>query len=151
MSSAADVDDSCRYSELPVLTAVELPFFSSSSASAVSILGGEDTVHNIIREEGKQLYARFPSQNALQSSLVGARTGTGGALVLRFRRKKNGNGHTQVDVVGRVDHAYVFRQPADYQFLPESAGLQLLHTNQNSTAMAVSTGSAGTLISIYYH
>ena len=133
-------------------------------------MGGEDTVHNIIKDEGKQLYARFPSQNALQSSIVGARTGTGGALVLRLRRKKNGTGRTQVDVVGRVDHAYSFHQPAEYQFLPESVGLQLIHTNQNTTAMAVegpsasadasdgagagtSTGMAGNpiLILIYYH
>ena len=77
--------------------------------------------------------------------------GTGGALVLRLRRKKNGTGPTQVDVVGRVDHAYAFHQPAEYQFLPESVGLQLIHTNQNTTAMAVADQRASTGTLTYYH
>jgi Tau95 Triple barrel domain len=133
---ADGMEGSCQkisYKDLPVLTAIELPFFALSRESAFEKLGGEQVVSETIRGSGSLLHLRFQSENCIQSPLEGELKSTGGALLLRVRRKKvqhattvsssGGNLPVDVQVVGRVDNAYVFQQPADYQFLPGSTGL----------------------------
>jgi Tau95 Triple barrel domain len=116
---------SFKYSDLPEIVMVELPFFASSTDSAYSTLGGEKKLKMMIRDGAKTLSLKFPSLNSLQCSIPGEKVSTGGGLLLRVRRKKvtdssspeqGSQQHaTIIQVLGRVDNAYVFNQPADYQ------------------------------------
>lgn len=119
---------SISYSSLPEITMVELPFFASSTEAAYSTLGGKERTMHLIRDGVKSLTLKFPSSNALQGSLVGEKVNTGGGLLLKIRRLKEKPSFDLLDkppqqkvlieVLGRVDSAYVFTQPADYQVLP---------------------------------
>ena len=119
---------SISYSNLPEITMVDLPFFASSTEAAYSTLGGKEMTMALIRDGVKSLSLKFPSSNALQGSLVGERMNTGGGLLLKIRRKKEklssdlldtpSQQKVLIEVLGRVDSAYVFTQPADYQVLP---------------------------------
>lgn len=115
-----------KYSCLPEIIRVDLPFFASSTEAAYATLGGEEKLKIIVGEGAKNVNLRFPSQNCLQGSLVGEKVSTGGGLLLRVRRRKVNPLSTSqtisslgedvtVTVLGRVDSAYVFNQPADYQ------------------------------------
>jgi Tau95 Triple barrel domain len=129
MDSIEDVAEgsafSFKYSDLPEIVMVELPFFASSTDSAYSTLGGEKKLKMMIRDGAKTLSLKFPSLNSLQCSIPGEKVSTGGGLLLRVRRKKvtdssnpqqGSQQHaTIIQVFGRVDNAYVFNQPADYQ------------------------------------
>ena len=129
MASTKEVveDSACSfvYSDLPEIVMVELPFFASSTDSAYSTLGGEKKMKMMIRDGAKTLSLKFPSLNSLQCSIPGEKVSTGGGLLLRVRRKKaSASSSTQqgsqehattVQVLGRVDNAYIFNQPADYQ------------------------------------
>jgi Tau95 Triple barrel domain len=116
---------SFKYFDLPEIVMVELPFFASSTDSAYSTLGGEKKMKMMIRDGAKTLSLKFPSLNSLQCSIPGEKVSTGGGLLLRVRRKKvtdssspqqGSQQHaTIIQVLGRVDNAYVFNQPADYQ------------------------------------
>ena len=85
---------------------------------------------HLIRDGVKSLTLKFPSSNALQGSLVGEKVNTGGGLLLKIRRLKEKPSFDLLDkppqqkvlieVLGRVDSAYVFTQPADYQVLPST-------------------------------
>ena len=115
-----------KYSSLPEIITVDLPFFASSTEAAYSTLGGEERLKSLVREGAKTLNLKFPSQNCLQGALVGEKVSTGGGLLLRVRRRKvnplSESGTSSllgqdvtVAVLGRVDYAYLFNQPADYQ------------------------------------
>jgi hypothetical protein len=91
MSSAQDnIGSSLRiaYSNCPEITAVELPFFATSTKAAFSTLGGEEITKNLVRDGAEGMLLKFPSSNALQGSLAGKKTTTGGGLLVRIRRKK---------------------------------------------------------------
>jgi hypothetical protein len=113
---------SIKYNGLPEFTMIDLPFFATSTAAAYSTLGGEEATKNILRDDMKSMSLKFPSTNALQGSLVGEKVTTGGGLLLKIRRKKitdenqqNAQQNVVIEVLGRVDSAYIFNQPADYQ------------------------------------
>lgn len=120
-------ESSCNisYSNLPEITMIDLPFFASTNESAFSTLGGLEMTTNLVRDGVKNLSLKFPSSNALQGSIIGEKISTGGGLLLKIRRKKGGTAtdlssapdqeNIQIAVLGRVDNAYVFNQPADYQ------------------------------------
>jgi hypothetical protein len=126
MSNSGDSSNSTsvKYSDLPALVAVELPFFATSVGSAYSALGGETFTKDVICNEAKNIQVKFPTEDAIRSYLVGENTEKGTSLLVKIRRRKQNasvqpNGRSNIDfkteIIGRVSNSYVFETPADFQ------------------------------------
>ena len=135
----------CKYGELPKITAVELPFFTQSPSVAFEALGGEETTCKTIANGGKVMHLKYSQLNRLEPMIRGENVSTNGGLLIRLRRRRivsnttsmmnsssdnssSNTSHTMcteqsiqyetdVKILGRVDRAYVFNDPADYQVL----------------------------------
>lgn len=111
-------------SELPSLTAINLPFLTDSATTALNALGISPAAQHPLRELSNSQLLLNISQSPLASPLIANPAAPTCALVLKLKRKRGATNEqaiiSHVEAIGRIDQQIAFDSLADYQFLPST-------------------------------
>ena len=102
------------FNDMKTLTRVEMPCFTDDLQKCYDMMGGEDMVSDILKDNAVPLQFRFPTDNMNKSNLSASTINKNGFL-LRIRRPKSGQQPSTIEVVGAVPKSHVFDNIADYQ------------------------------------